>query len=60
MIGAFDHGIYGAVERVSDHLALPAKNKPRQTLWRLYSRRAILAGGATERPIALRTTTGPA
>jgi sarcosine oxidase subunit alpha len=52
VIGAFDHGIYGAVERVSDHLPEPPPGKPRQTLWRIYARRAILAGGATERPIA--------
>ena len=43
--GAFDHGIYGAVERVSDHIAVPAAGKPRQILWRIYSRRAILAAG---------------
>ncbi|NGM45148.1 sarcosine oxidase subunit alpha family protein [Rhodobacter sp. SGA-6-6] len=59
VIGAFDHGIYGAVERVSDHLAVPAKGKPRQTLWRIYSRRAILAGGATERPIAFENNDRP-
>ncbi|MBM3604692.1 MAG: sarcosine oxidase subunit alpha family protein [Alphaproteobacteria bacterium] len=48
--GAFDHGIYGAVERVSDHLAEPGK-RVRQTLWRITARRAILASGATERHI---------
>jgi len=52
VLGAFDHGIYSAVERVSDHLAEPLPGKPRQTLWRIYSRRAILCGGAIERPIA--------
>ncbi len=26
--------------------------KPRQVLWRIYSKRAILAGGSNERPIA--------
>jgi sarcosine oxidase subunit alpha len=57
--GAFDHGIYAAVERVSDHIAVPAKGKPRQTLWRIYSRRAILAGGATERPIAFENNDRP-
>ncbi|MGB1953280.1 MAG: sarcosine oxidase subunit alpha family protein [Candidatus Puniceispirillum sp.] len=51
VIGAFDHGIYGAVERVSDHLAVPEQGKPRQVLWRIYSKRALLAGGAIERPI---------
>ncbi|MBC7737626.1 MAG: sarcosine oxidase subunit alpha family protein [Candidatus Saccharibacteria bacterium] len=57
--GAFDHGIYGAVERVSDHLAVPLPAKPRQTLWRIYSKRAILAGGATERPIAFENNDRP-
>ncbi|MDQ2066948.1 sarcosine oxidase subunit alpha family protein [Xinfangfangia sp. CPCC 101601] len=59
IIGAFDHGIYGAVERVSDHLAVPMKGKVRQTLWRIYSRRAVLAGGATERPIAFENNDRP-
>ncbi|MCY1128678.1 sarcosine oxidase subunit alpha family protein [Frigidibacter sp. RF13] len=59
VIGAFDHGIYGAVERVSDHLPVPLPGKPRQTLWRIYSRRAILAGGATERPIAFENNDRP-
>ncbi len=49
--GSYDHGIYGALERVTDHLPAP-NGKPRQILWRIYSRRAILAAGATERPIA--------
>ena len=59
VVGAFDHGIYSAVERVSDHLAEPLPGKPRQTLWRIYSRRAILAGGATERPIAFENNDRP-
>ena len=50
VFGAFDHGIYGAVERVSDHLA-PAANGPRQTLWRITAKRCVLAAGATERHI---------
>ena len=49
--GAYDHGVYGALERVSDHLT-SSGNKPRQILWRIYSKRAILCAGATERPIA--------
>ncbi|MGB0799737.1 MAG: 2Fe-2S iron-sulfur cluster-binding protein, partial [Planktomarina sp.] len=59
IIGAFDHGTYGAVERVSDHLAVPAANKPRQILWRIYSKRALLTGGATERPIAFENNDRP-
>ena len=34
-MGAFDHGIYGVVERVQDHLHTPVEGKPRQTLWRV-------------------------
>ncbi|MEM7520262.1 MAG: 2Fe-2S iron-sulfur cluster-binding protein, partial [Pseudomonadota bacterium] len=59
IMGAFDHGIYGAVERVSDHLAEPAPGKPRQILWRIYTKRAILAAGATERTIAFHKNDRP-
>ncbi len=52
VFGAFDHGIYGAVERVSDHQADPDEALPRQTLWRIYTRQMLLCAGATERPIA--------
>ncbi len=48
--GAYDHGIYGALERKTDHLAT-SQGKPRQVLWRIYSKQAILAGGSLERPI---------
>ncbi|MDO5622634.1 MAG: sarcosine oxidase subunit alpha family protein [Paracoccus sp. (in: a-proteobacteria)] len=47
--GAFDHGVYGAVERVADHLPVP--QGVRQTLWKITARRAILAAGAIERHI---------
>ncbi|CAD7037739.1 sarcosine oxidase subunit alpha family protein [Pseudorhizobium endolithicum] len=58
VFGAFDHGIYGAVERVSDHLPVPG-NRPRQTLWRVTARRSILAGGAIERHIPFRDNDRP-
>ncbi len=56
--GAFDHGIYGALERKSDHLAY-AEGKPRQILWRIYAKRSILCAGATERPIAFANNDRP-
>ena len=59
VIGAFDHGIYGAVERVSDHLKVPEDGKPRQILWRITSKRAILCAGATERPIVFENNDRP-
>ncbi len=51
VFGAYDHGIYGAVERLTDHLP-HGSGKPRQVLWRIYTRRAIVCAGATERSIA--------
>ena len=57
--GAFDHGIYSAVERVSDHLPEPLPGKPRQTLWRVYAAHALLTAGATERPIAFENNDRP-
>ncbi len=51
LFGVYDSGSYGAVERVADHLAVPAPFQPRQRLWRITARRAILAAGAIERPI---------
>ena len=49
--GSYDHGIYGALERVTDHLA-DGGGKPRQILWKVYSKRTVLAAGSIERPIA--------
>ncbi|WP_425053040.1 sarcosine oxidase subunit alpha family protein [Psychromarinibacter sp. S121] len=58
VFGAYDHGIYGAVERVSDHLADPA-GRVRQTLWRITAKRTVLAGGATERHVPFRNNDRP-
>ena len=52
VFGVYDHGQYGAVERVSDHLPEPAPHQPRQRYWKIVARRAVLAAGAIERPIA--------
>ncbi len=51
VFGVYDGGAYGALERVSDHLAEPAPWQPRQRLWRIVARRSLLAAGAIERPI---------
>ncbi len=52
VFGVYDHGQYGAVERVSDHLAAPPAHQPRQRYWKIVAKRAVLAAGASERPIA--------
>ncbi|MGO4726440.1 MULTISPECIES: sarcosine oxidase subunit alpha family protein [unclassified Inquilinus] len=51
VFGVFDHGTYGAVERVGDHLAVPEPHAPRQRLWRIVAKRCVLAAGSLERPL---------
>jgi len=51
VFGAYDGGEYGAVERVSDHLASPLPGQPRQRLWKIVARHTLLASGAIERPL---------
>lgn len=51
LFGAYDGGTFGAVERVSDHLAQPLPGQPRQRLWKIAAKRTILATGAIERPL---------
>ncbi len=49
--GAYDHGTYGALERVGLHK--PARpNLPRECFWRIVAGHAVLASGALERPVA--------
>ena len=49
--GSFDHGIFGALERRTDHLT-SSEGKPRQILWKIYSKKSLLCAGATERGIS--------
>ncbi len=51
VFASYDHGVFAAVERVNDHLATPPEFEPRQRLWRIVSRRAVVAAGAIERPL---------
>ncbi len=51
IFGWFDGNIFGALERVNDHVAVPAPFEPRQRYWRIQAKRAILASGAEERPL---------
>ncbi|WP_136443110.1 sarcosine oxidase subunit alpha family protein [Pacificoceanicola onchidii] len=56
--GAFDQGTFGALQRVSHHLAKPGK-RPRETFWRIAAKRAVLCAGALERHIAFRDNDRP-
>ena len=51
VFGVYDHGAYGAVQRLADHLAVPPPHGARQKLWRIVARRAVLAAGSIERPL---------
>ncbi len=51
IFGAYDTGTFGAVERVADHVAVPAAGEPRQRLWHIVAKRTVIAQGSTERPI---------
>ena len=57
--GAFDQGTYGALERVAQHVANPDADCPRECFWRIVAKRAILAAGALERPVAFANNDRP-
>jgi len=56
--GAYDGGTYGALERVGLHVA-DADDAPLETFWRIAAKRAVLAAGALERPIAFANNDRP-
>jgi methylglutamate dehydrogenase subunit C len=49
--GAYDGGVYSALERVGLHRS-PRADLPRECFWRITAAQTILAAGALERPIA--------
>ncbi|MBP1846961.1 sarcosine oxidase subunit alpha [Rhizobium petrolearium] len=49
VFGYYNHGFLGLVERVSDHLARPGRDLPRERLWQVRAKRVILATGSIER-----------
>jgi methylglutamate dehydrogenase subunit C len=51
VFGIYDGREYVAVERIADHLAAPQPGQPRQRLWKIVAKHAILATGAIERPL---------
>ncbi len=51
VFGWYDDNIFGAVQRVNDHVLEPNPYEPRQRYWRIMAKRAVMATGAEERPI---------
>lgn len=52
VFGYYDHNVLGAVERVSDHLAVPPPYGVRQRYWAIRARQVVLATGGIERLVA--------
>lgn len=51
VFGAYDSGVIGAVERLTDHLAHPSAGWPRQRFWKIVPSQTILCTGALERQL---------
>ena len=51
VFGYYDHNMLVMFERVSDHLPKKSKFTPRQRLWYIRAKEAILSTGSIERPI---------
>ena len=49
--GYFPHNMVGLDERLTDHLAQPHADPPRERLWQVRAKEVVLAAGAIERPL---------
>jgi sarcosine oxidase subunit alpha len=59
VFGYYDHNVLAAIERVSDHLAVPNLVEPRQRLHIVRAKRVVLATGAIERPLVFENNDRP-
>jgi sarcosine oxidase, subunit alpha len=50
--GWYPHNMIGLAQRVTDHLAAPDADLPRERLWQVRAKEVVLATGAIERPLA--------
>ena len=49
--GYFPHNLLGLCERLTDHLAAPGSDTPRERLWQVRAAEVVIAAGAIERPL---------
>jgi len=49
--GYFPHNLLGLNQRLTDHVARPALDQPRERLWQVRARSVVLATGAIDRPL---------
>ena len=57
--GAYDGGMYGALERVNQHRSQRGGGAPLECFWRISAKHVVLAAGALERPIAFQNNDRP-
>ncbi|UJW87312.1 sarcosine oxidase subunit alpha family protein [Devosia sp. SL43] len=51
VVGWYDDGVFGALERVQKHVGAIDPDHPVERFWRIQARQAIVAAGAEERPM---------
>jgi len=51
VFGYFNHNYLALAERVTDHLATPDADSPRERMWQVRARQVVIATGAIERPL---------
>ncbi|HXS20777.1 MAG TPA: sarcosine oxidase subunit alpha family protein [Steroidobacteraceae bacterium] len=49
--GYFPHNLLGLNQRLSEHLARPDRDQPRERQWQVRAKEVVLATGAIERPL---------
>ena len=50
-IGYYHQNMVGLCQRLTDHLATPPPDAPRERLWRVRAKQVVLAQGAIEKPL---------
>ena len=58
--GYFPHNLVGLNQRLTDHLADPPRDFPRERQWQVRAREVVLATGAIERPLVFPGNDRPA
>ena len=58
VMGVYDQGNFGAIEKIAPDVAMRA-GAPRECFWRIAAKRAVLAAGALERPVAFQDNDRP-
>lgn len=57
--GYYNHNHVVLAERITDHLATPLENTPRERLWQVRAGQVVIAAGAHERPLVFSNNDRP-